>query len=470
MATTAANLDLAIVGAGVGGYVAAIRASQLGLKTAIVEEQPVLGGTCLNWGCIPSKALLESSELYETVRQHAAEHGVTVPAPGLDLARMLQRKADIVAQLTGGVAQLLKKNRVQVIRGRATLAGPQLLRVVPADGEPVDVAARHLLLAPGSAPVALPFLPFDGERVVTSTEALAFPTVPDHLIVVGAGAVGLELGSVWRRLGARVTVVELLPRLLPFADRQVAQALQRALKAQGLDILLDTRVTAASVGEAGVQLTVTSAKGGESTLTGDRVLVAVGRRPRTAGLGLTEFGIALAPDGRIPVDATFTTAVPSIRAIGDAVAGPMLAHKAAEEGVAVAELLAGKPGHVNAAAIPSVVYTHPELACVGLSEDDAKERGLDVRVGRFLFRANGRALSLGSAEGLVKIVADAETDRVLGVHIAGPRASDLIAEAVLAIEFSASAEDLARTMHAHPTLAEALKEAALDVDKRAIHA
>ncbi len=461
--------DVAVVGAGPGGYVAAIRAAQLGLKVALIEKHERLGGTCLNVGCIPSKALLESSELLYAARHRCRDHGVVIGDVSLDLDAMMARKVSVVTQLTDGVAGLMKKNKVEVLQGHAELTGPDRLRVT-GDGEPVDVTAKAIIIATGSAPVELPFLHFDGSRVIDSTGALSLPAVPDHLVVIGAGAVGLELGSVWLRLGAKVTVVEMMPQIVPFADRQVAGQLQRALKAQGMEFHLATKVTAAEVGEGGVTLTLRDGKDQESTIEGDRVLVAVGRRPYTEGLGLAAVGLELDAHGRIPVDESLRTEVPSIYAIGDVIAGPMLAHKAEEEGVAVAETIAGGAGHTNPAVIPSVVYTDPALATVGLGEAQAKERGFEPRVGRFLFRANGRAKAMGSEDGLVKVIADAATDRLLGVQIVGPAASELIAEAVVAMEFQASAEDLARTIHAHPTLSEVVKEAALAVDKRAIHA
>jgi dihydrolipoamide dehydrogenase len=461
--------DLAVIGSGPGGYVAAIRAAQLGLKTCLIEKDSTLGGTCLNVGCIPSKALLESSELFAATRDELAQHGVGVGAPALDLPTMMQRKERIVGELTGGVAQLMKKNKIEVLHGRGRLLAAERV-VVEGEGGTQELEARHVILATGSTSVELPFLPYDGLRVVDSTGALAFEQVPEHLIVVGAGAVGLELGSVWRRLGARVTVVEMMPQIVPAADGQMAKTLQRSLKQQGLDIRLKTRVMAAEVDDGGVTLTLQDAKEQSEQLQGDRVLVAVGRRPCSGNLGLDTAGVALDDKGRVAVDDQLRTAVPTIYAIGDLVRGPMLAHKAEDEGIAAAETIAGSPGHVNYDAIPGVVYTHPELAWVGLTEVDAKERGIDYRVGRFLFRANGRAKSLAQEEGMVKILARADDDRILGVHIVGPRASDLIPEGVLALELGASAEDLARTVHAHPTLAETIKEAALAVGGRAIHA
>jgi dihydrolipoamide dehydrogenase len=460
--------DLVIIGAGPGGYVCAIRAAQLGLKVALVEQRPTLGGTCLNIGCIPSKALLESSELLEATMKHAADHGVRIAGVGLDLPTMMARKDRIVGELTGGVASLMKKNKVDVVVGRGELAGPELVRVHGAGGV-TELPAKNVCLAMGSVPVELPFLPFDGERVVSSTEALAFDAVPERLAVIGAGAVGLELGSVWRRLGAEVTVVEMLPTITPFADKQMAKTLERALVEQGLEIRLDTRVTGAEVLKTKVKLTVEHAKNGAETIDCDRVLVAVGRRPLTAGAGLESAGVALEAGGRVAVDDHLRTNLPTVWAIGDLVRGPMLAHKAEDEGVAVAERIAGQPGHVNYGVIPNVVYTDPELAMVGRTEAELKDAGIPFSSGRFMFRPNGRAKSLGQELGMVKILAHSETDELLGVHMVGPRVSELIAEAAIAMELRASAEDLARTCHSHPTLAEVVKEAALAVGKRALH-
>lgn len=463
-----ADFDVVVVGAGVGGYPAAIRAAQLGKKVALVEKDERLGGTCLNVGCIPSKAMLESSELFHEVRHAYGEHGIAVGDVQLDLTRMLARKDGIVTQLTDGVRGLMKKNRVRVIRGQARFVGERRLAVTTDEGEQT-IEAGAVIIATGSVPVELPFLRFDGLHVISSKEALELDRVPEHLVVIGAGAVGLEMGSVWLRLGAKVTVLELLPQIVPFADGQIARGLQRALKQQGMDIRLETKVTGAEIQDGRVAVRFETKKGETDTIACDRVLVAVGRRPFTEGLGLEAVGITLDEKGRIPVDAHLRTAAPGVWAVGDVVPGPMLAHKAEEEGIAAAELAAGRAGHVNPDTIPSVVYTDPELASVGLTEEQTRAAKREVRVGRFLFRPNGRALGLGKTDGMVKVIADAKTDRLLGVHIVGPRASDLIAEAVLAMEFHASAEDLARTIHAHPTLSEVVKEAALDVDGRAIH-
>ncbi len=462
------SFDLVIIGAGPGGYVCAIRAAQLGLKTALVEKRHALGGTCLNVGCIPSKALLESSDLYEAAREQAATHGIVLAGVGLDLETMLTRKSAVVKELTDGVAMLMKKNKVTVLNGCGMLEAPGKV-VVAGDGGDTEVEAKSICLAMGSEAIELPFLPFDGERVVSSTEALDFSTVPKRLVVIGAGAVGLELGSVWRRLGAEVTVIEMLPTITPFADRQMSKALQRALADQGMVFLMETRVIAGKVLKKSVKLSIENAKGETEEITCDKVLVAVGRRPNTSGTGLEKVGVALDEQGRVAIDDHFQTTVDGIYAIGDLVRGPMLAHKAEDEGIALAEELAGLPGHVNYEAIPNVVYTEPELAMVGRTEAELKEAGVSFNTGRFQFRANGRAKSLGHETGMVKILADKKTDRILGVHMVGPRVSELIAEATLAMEFGASAEDLARTSHAHPTLSEVVREAALAVDKRALH-
>jgi len=462
------RFDLVVLGAGPGGYVAAIRAAQLGKRVALVDKNETLGGTCLNIGCIPSKALLESSEHFASARSGLAEHGVRCAEVALDLAAMMARKTAIVAQLTTGVAGLMKKNKVTVLQGTGELLAADRVRVSGASGN-VEVQADAVLLATGSAPVSLPELPFDGTRVISSTEALSLEAVPGSLLVVGAGAVGLELGQVWQRLGSKVTVVELLPQIVPFADRQIARTLDRALKAQGMTIRTHTRVSAATVGTDGVEVTLLGPKQSTETASFDTVLVAVGRRPYHEGLGLDRVGVTLDEQGRVAVNEGLQTSVPGVFAIGDLTRGPMLAHRAEEEGVAVAERMAGLPGKVNHTIMPGVVYTTPELAQVGLTEEQARQDKLDYKLGRFSFRANGRALAAGQVDGLVKILAERSTDRVVGVHILGPHASELIAEVVLAMEFSASAEDIARTIHAHPTLAEAVKEAALAVDGRAIH-
>ncbi len=462
--------DLVVIGAGPGGYVAAIRAAQLGMKVACVEKRPTLGGTCLNIGCIPSKALLHSSELYHLAQHRFAKHGIRVSNVEIDVPAMLARKDEVVKGLTGGIVGLFKKNKIEPVYGTATLATPTSVKVKKSDGGEVTLDAKHILLATGSAPIALPFLPFDGKVVVSSTEALSFGKVPNHLIIVGGGYIGLELGSVWKRLGAKVTVIEFLSRIVPLADVEIGAVLLKSLTKQGLEFQLETKVTGAKVVGDKATLTAETKDGKTLTYEADRVLVAVGRKAYTEELGLDAVGIKYdARTGKVATDDHFRTNVPSISAIGDLIDGPMLAHKAEEEGSAVAEILAGKPGHVNYETVPSVIYTWPEMASVGITEEQAKERGIDYRVGKFPFLANGRAKAMDESEGLVKILADAKTDRVLGVHIIGPRASDMIAEAVTTMEFAGSAEDIARICHAHPTLSEAVKEAAMAVDKRAIH-
>jgi len=464
-----ATSDLVVIGAGPGGYVAAIRAAQLGLDTVLVEKREALGGTCLNIGCIPSKALLESSSLFRRLHTDVDLHGIRVSGVTLDLATMMARKDGLVAELTRGVALLMKKNKVSVLHGTGRLDGPGRVVVALASRGETVLEPRAVLLATGSAPVELPFMPFDGERVVTSTEALSFAEVPKSLAVIGAGAVGLEMASVWSRLGAAVTVIELLPQVAPFADADMAKELGRALKKQGIRFHLGARVTGATLDDAGVTLAVEDRRGRPLEVAVEKILVAVGRRPFSDGLGLETVDLAPDPQGRLLVDKEFRTAAAGVYAIGDLVEGPMLAHKAEEEGVAMAEILAGRPGQVHSAVIPSVIYTSPELAQVGLTEAEAAQEGREVRVGRFPFRANSRARAMGETAGLVKVVADAETDRILGVHAVGPHVSELIGEAVLGMESGATAEDIARTIHAHPTLSEALKEAALDVAGRAIH-
>ena len=459
--------DLVVIGAGPGGYVAAIRAAQLGMRVACVEKDAALGGTCLNVGCIPSKALLDSSELFHQARHGLGAHGVNVSGVELDLGAMMTRKDRVVRGLTQGVASLFKKNKVVWVQGAARLAAPGRVAVRGAQGEQTLEAAR-VLIASGSEPATLRTLPFDGERIVSSTEALSLSRVPARMLVVGAGAVGLELGSVWSRLGAEVTVVEIVDRILPGMDGGMAGQLQRALERQGLSFRLATEARGAVRAGNGVRVTVAS-KDGSADVEADVVLVAIGRRPYMNGLGVRELGVKVDERGRIVVNDRFETSVAGVFAIGDVIAGPMLAHKASEEGVIAVECMAGQPAHVNYDAIPNIVYTWPELASVGLSEEEAAARGVAVAVGTFPFVANGRARCLNETDGGVKVLAGVRTDRIVGLHILGPRASDLIAEAALAMEFDASAEDVARSIHGHPTLPEAIKEAALAVSKRAIH-
>ncbi len=456
--------DLLVIGAGPGGYVAAIRAAQLGLDTACIEKVKELGGTCLRVGCIPSKALLESSEHYEQARHELGEHGVNVSGVELNLKQMLQRKDRVVETLTGGVGSLFRKNKVTRYEGPARFEAPGRVAVENSDGS-TTIEAKHVIIATGSVTASLPGVELDGDRIGSSTEALSYPEVPEHLIVIGAGYIGLEMGSVWRRLGARVTVLEYLDRILPGMDNEIAAEAEKLFAKQGFEFRLGSRVTAARV--EGSQCVVEI--DGAEPITGDRVLVAVGRKPNTEGLGLDALGIEADRRGRVPVDEHYATSVAGTYAIGDVIAGPMLAHKAEEEGIACVEHIATGYGHVNYDAIPGVCYTHPEVASVGKTEEQLDEAGVEFRKGKFPFRANGRARALGQVDGFVKLLADAKTDRLLGVHIIGPRAGDLIAEAAAAIEFGASAEDVARTSHAHPTLAEAMKEAAFDVDGRVIH-
>jgi dihydrolipoamide dehydrogenase len=459
--------DVVIIGAGPGGYVAAIRAAQLGLKTACVESLGSLGGTCLNIGCIPSKALLQSSEKFAEAKQGLAEHGVRVGGVGLDLAAMMGRKDKVVTTLTRGVEFLFRKNKVDWIKGRARIAGIGRIALTGAEGAVQEIEAASIIIATGSESTPLRGIDIDEQRIVSSTGALSLNHVPERLAVIGGGYIGLELGSVWQRLGAKVTVVELLDHIVPNVDRELGQALQRVLARSGIEFKLGTKV--AGVSEVGNALTLDLEGAEKQALAADVVLVSVGRRPYTEGLGLEAAGVARDEHGRVIVDDGFATNIPGIYAIGDVIRGPMLAHKAEEEGIALAERLAGQKPHVDYDAIPSVVYTWPEVASVGKSEEELKAAGVTYRTGKFPFIANPRARTNGYTEGFVKILAESETDRVLGVHIIGPDAGTLIAEATLAKEFGASAEDIARTCHAHPTLSEAIKEAALAVDGRAIH-
>ncbi|MDG3005160.1 dihydrolipoyl dehydrogenase [Paludisphaera mucosa] len=465
----AERYDLVVIGAGPGGYVAAIRAAQLGMKVACVEKADALGGTCLRIGCIPSKALLDSSELFHLAESKFAKHGIKLDNLGVDLVAMHKRKDGVVKGLTDGVAYLFKKNKITPVFGTAKLTSPTTVQVPGKDGKTVDLEAGHILLATGSEPINLPFLPFDGQTVVGSTEALAFDAVPKHLVVVGGGAIGLELGSVWRRLGAKVTVIEFLPRIVPSSDVEIGELLRKALVKQGLEFHLETKVTGAEVKPDGAVVTAQNKAGETLSFTCDKILVSVGRRAYSAGLDLEKAGVQADPKtGKVPVDAHFRTNVPTISAIGDLIAGPMLAHKAEDEGVAFAELLAGKAGHVDYDTIPNVVYTWPELASVGRTEEQLKEQGVEYKVGKSMFLANGRAKAMDETEGVVKLLADAKTDRLLGAHIVGARASDMIAELVAVMEFGGSSEDVARTSHAHPTLSEVVREAAMAVEKRSI--
>ena len=461
--------DLIVVGGGPGGYVAAIRAAQLGMSVACVDQRGTLGGTCLNVGCIPSKALLQSSHHFAAASDEFAAHGVQTGAVKLDLAAMMKRKDKVVEDLTKGIEFLFKKNKVTYVVGTGSIDSKG--QVTVSQGKKKEVLkADNILIATGSSSAPLKGLEVDEKQIVTSTGALELAKVPGRLVVVGAGVIGLELGSVWRRLGAEVTVVEFLDQILPGMDSDVVKQMTRTLKKQGMEFKLSSKVTGAKAGKAGVSLSFEPLKGGQAeTLKADVVLVAIGRSPNTEGLGLDKAGVVLDAQGFVKVDADFQTNVAGVFAIGDVIGGMMLAHKAEEEGVAVAENLAGQSGHVNYAAIPGVVYTWPEVASVGRTEEELKKDGIAFKAGKFPFMANSRARAIDEVEGFVKVLADAATDRLLGVHIVGPAAGDLIQEAVTVIEFGGSAEDMARTCHAHPGLGEALKEAALAVAGRAIH-
>ena len=457
--------DLIVIGSGPGGYVCAIRAAQLGLKVACVEKRATLGGTCLNIGCIPSKALLHSSEDFEAAGHAFAAHGIVIEGIKLDLAKMQAHKDEVVGANVKGIEFLFRKNKISWLKGTGRIVASGQVAV---DGTVYET--KQIVIATGSESTPLRGVTVDEKRIVTSTGALELNAVPDHLVVIGAGVIGLELGSVWRRLGARVTVVEFLDRILPGMDAEIATATRRILTKQGITFQLGAKVTGATASENGVTLTVEPVKGGAAgQIDADIVLLAIGRRPYLEGLGLDSVGVALDERGRVRTDSHYATSVPGIYAIGDAISGPMLAHKAEDEGVAVAEILAGRAGHVNYGVIPAVVYTWPEVASVGQTEEELKTAGVAYNVGKFPFTANARARAMGDTDGFVKLLADKATDRLLGAHILGPDAGTLIAELAIAMEFGASAEDVARTCHAHPSLNEAVKEAALAVDGRALH-
>ena len=467
--------DVIIVGGGPGGYVAAVRAAQLGLKVACIEKAPRLGGVCLNVGCIPSKALLDSSEYLQLAKGQFADHGIKTGRISLDLAVMMARKEKVVQDLTENVKRLLEGHKVGIIQGTAQLAAVDQVTVETHSGsgkkkQTTTLTARAIILATGSETVPLPDLPFDGQQIISSTDALKLDTVPKHLGIVGGGYIGLELGSVWLRLGAKVSVFEMLPKIATGLDGQVGRKLQRVLKRQGFKFYMNSKVTRAKAMAKSIKVEL-EAKGKKETVTCDKLLVSVGRRPLTRDLGLDQVGVETDPKtGCVKVDSAYRTNIPSIYAIGDLIPGPMLAHKASAEGIAVAEIIAGRPGEVNYDAIPSIIYTWPEVASVGLTEEQVKERNIPYCSGTYPFTGAGRAHCMGETEGFVKVLAHEKTDRILGVHIIGPRAADMIAESVLAVELGASSEDIARTVHGHPTFAEALQEAAMAVQKCSIYA
>lgn len=462
------SVDVVVIGGGPGGYVAALRAAQLGLSIVCVEMDRTLGGTCVNVGCIPSKALLTSSEHFEFARLHARDHGIRLGAVELELDALLKRKDDVVGQNTRGIEFLFKKNKVTWAKGRGSLGAGNVVSVTAPDGSSTTFQARNVIVATGSVPVELPFLKFDEERVLSNVGALKIREVPKHLIVIGGGVIGLELGSVWRRLGAKVTVVELLPTILPGMDEELIKEADKVFRKQGLEVRTGTRVVSGKGTSSGVSIEIEK-DGAKETLTADYVLVSVGRRPSLTGIDAAKLGLSLSKRGEIIVDDQMRTNLPSVFAIGDCVPGPMLAHKAEEEGVVAAEVIAQKPAHMHYKSIPSVVYTWPEIASVGLTERQVKESGREYREGKFPFSANGRARSMGESSGFVKFVADARTDELLGCHMIGPNASELISEIVLAFEYRASADDVGMTVHAHPTLSEVTKEAALATLGRALH-
>ena len=462
------DCDVAIIGGGPGGYVAAIRAAQLGLNTVCIEMDKTLGGTCVNVGCIPSKALLTSSEHYEFARLHAAEHGVTIGDVKLDLATMMKRKDAVVGQNTKGIEFLFRKNKITWAKGRGTLKKGNLIDVLGADGKVESYRAKNVIIATGSVPVELPFLKFDETRVLSNIGALKIPAVPKHLLVIGGGVIGLELGSVWRRLGAKVTVVELMPTILPGNDAEIIKEADKVFRKQGLEIRVATKVTGAKI-EANRVLVDIEADGKSGKIEADYVLVSVGRKPALMGIDVAALGLKLGKRGEIEVNAQLQTNLPNVYAIGDAVGGKLLAHKAEEEGVIAAEVIAGHNVHMDYKSMPSVVYTWPEIATVGLAQHEVEATGRKYKVGRFPFSANARARTAGETAGFIKFIADAETDELLGAHMIGPNVSELIQEVVQAFEYRGSSEDIGITVHSHPTLSEAVKEAALGVLGRSIH-
>lgn len=464
--------DLVVIGGGPGGYVCAIRAAQLGLNTAIIEKRNTLGGTCVNVGCIPSKALLDSSHKYHDAKEGFEAHGISVKDVKIDVKKMMERKVQVVKELTDGLNFLMNKNKIKVYRGHGSFvsAEPDNIQLKVEGEDAGTVSTRRAVIATGSDIIRLPNIEIDEDSIITSDQAIALEKVPEHLVIIGGGVIGLELGSVWNRLGAKVTVIEMMPGILMGMDKKLRELSTRVLKKQGLDFLFEYKVTKAEKKGKKVSITAEGKDGKTQTLEADKLLVAVGRRPYTDKLNAESVGVKLTDRGRVVVDhETLESDCPGVYAIGDVIDGAMLAHRAEEEGVKVADILAGKPGHVNYDAIPWVVYTWPEIAWVGKSEEDLKKEGVEVRTGQFMFKPNGRAKAMNEGDGLVKFIADKRTDKVLGVFIVGPNASELIAEAAIAVEFGASAEDIGRSFHAHPTLSEAMKEAALDVGKESIH-
>lgn len=465
---TIENPDVLVIGGGPGGYVAAIRAAQLGLNTVVVERDATLGGTCVNVGCIPSKALLQSSEHYEFAKLHAAEHGITLGEVRLDLPTMLARKDQVVGQNTKGLEYLFRKNKIEWARGEGTLGRDNVVTVRAQDGSERTYRPRNVIIATGSVPIQLPFLPFDEERILSNVGALKIPEIPKHLVVIGGGVIGLELGSVWRRLGAQVTIVELMPGILPGNDAEIVKEATRVFSRQGLALKTSTRVTSGRR-EGDRVLLELEANGNRESVEADCVLVSIGRKPSLTGIDAQALGLALTDRGAIEVDDQMRTNLPNVYAIGDAVGGMLLAHKAEEEGVVAAEVIAGKPSHMHYRSVPAIVYTWPEIATIGATEEQLKAQGRAYRVGKFPFSANGRARTYGETSGFVKLIADAQTDELLGAHLIGPQVSELVAELVLAFEYRATAEDVGITIHGHPTLSEAVKEAALGALGRTIH-
>jgi dihydrolipoamide dehydrogenase len=462
--------DVVVLGAGPGGYVCAVRCAQLGMKTAIIEKRETLGGTCLNVGCIPSKALLDSSEEFHKTKHKLDVHGISTGDVKIDVKKMIARKDKIVSEVTAGVDYLMKKNKITRYHGFGKLKSNSEVEIELADGIKETIQAGKIVLATGSVPIEIPSLPIDGKQVITSDHAISLEKVPKHMIIIGAGVIGLELGSVWSRLGAEVTIIELMPRLLGTTDKQMASLAQRVLESQGLKFLFEHKVTGIEKSGKNQKVLVENKSGEKSAVEGDIVLVSVGRRPFADNIGAKEIGIEFTDRGRIKAQPNqFATNIPNVYAIGDVIDGPMLAHKAEDEGIALAEILAGKYGHVNYNAIPWIVYTWPEIAWVGLGEEELKAKGIEYKVGKYMFKPNARAKAMNETDGQIKVIADKKTDKLLGIHIVGPRASDLIAEAAIAFEFGASAEDIARSTHAHPTLSEVMREAAMDVDKWSIH-